>query len=371
MKVLMVSDARSVHTRRWSLSLVERGIDLVLFSINPAGDDFYERHGIRCRTFDMFAYKRNGGGAFAAMCSHMRAGLELRRMLKEEKPDILHAHYATSYGFLASLSGFHPFVLSVWGSDIYEFPRKSVLNRLSVKFMLRRADRVLSTSRVMAEEASGYFKGDIGITPFGVDTALFRRKSEYSRSTGERRFVFGTVKTLSPKYGIDLLIKAYSMMRRHMPELYSLLVIAGDGPSCGELKKLAEECGFADEIRFMGHVDNGRLPEVYSSFDVAVFLSREESFGVAAVEAMSCGCPVIVSAAPGLVEVTGNGEAGVVVPCEDAEAAADAMCRLVSDPPMRKKLSEAGRSRVESLYDWDSDVSLMIGEYVKQCSKRI
>ena len=172
MKVLLVSDAGSIHTKRWASSLKDAGVDIVLFSITPADEGFYSQKDIRLYVFDLFSYKnRKGRGGkkkviplFAPLAAHADAVRLLKKVLQEEKPDILHAHYATSYGLVAALSGYHPFVLSVWGSDVYEFPEQSFVNRTAVKYMLGKADRVLSTSRAMAVRTSLYYKGDIGIT---------------------------------------------------------------------------------------------------------------------------------------------------------------------------------------------------------------
>lgn len=367
MKVLLVSDAGSIHTRRWASSLKDAGVDVVLFSITPVEDDFYGRKDIRTYVFDLFRYKKKKKiPGLGSLASHVCAVRELKKVLREECPDILHAHYATSYGLTAALSGYHPFILSVWGSDVYEFPKQSALNELAVKFMMKKADRVLSTSRVMAAEASRYCSKDIGITPFGVDTELFVKDRGHVREAG--CLVFGTVKTLSYKYGIDLLIKAFASMRKMLEDdaamkgISARLVIAGKGPDRDALVKLADDLGMAESVEFIGAVDHEMIPELYSGIDVAVFLSRSESFGVSAVEAMSCSVPVIASDADGFREILDDG-AGIIVPGEDVRAAAREMYRLAKDPGARESLAGKGRRRVEERYDWKTNVEMMMEEY--------
>ncbi len=373
MKVLIVSDANSIHTYRWVTSLAERGLGMVLYSITPV-EKFSYPSDVSVYSYDLFGYRRRKNrivSAFFSLHAHMHAVSELRRIIRFEKPDILHAHYVTSYAFIAALSGFHPFVVSVWGSDIYEFPKKSPINRKAVEFVLGRADRVLSTSQVMAEETQRYLHADIGITPFGVDTSHFRnRRCRVNDSCShESRIVFGTVKTLSRKYGIDTLIKAYSSMRKSAPEMEASLAIVGDGPDRKSLERLASDTGYGDEITFYGYVDNSLLPDVYSGFDVAVFLSREESFGVSVVEAMSCGIPVIASSAKGFTEVIEDGVTGIIVPSEDPDAAAAAMKKLAADGNLRREFSVAARLRVEEHYGWKDNVGTMVSEYLKILEK--
>ncbi len=363
MKVLMVADARSVHTRRWAVSLKDSGVDIVLYSIYPSSDAFFEKHGIRLYVFDLFTYKqgRGPGRALSMIARHRKAVGSLKSVIASERPDILHAHYATSFGLIAALTGFHPFIISVWGSDVYEFPKKSLVNRESVKFIFRRADRILSTSHVMARRTSLYTSKPIAVTPFGVDTHLFRRTGAVERCKDS--FIVGNVKTLSPKYGIDVLIQAFNIVIGRNPRLDMSLVIVGDGPCREEYERLASELGISGRVKFVGRVRNDRLPEYYNAFSVAVSLSDSESFGVVAVEAMACGCPVVVSDADGFTEVVEDGVTGFVVPRRSPEAAAEAIQRFMDDPSLRDKMGASGRDRVCRFYNWKDNVASMVRIY--------
>lgn len=361
MKVLILSDARSVHTKRWVSSLIGAGVDVVLFSVNLPDDDFFDSRGIRAYYFDLFTYKGAGGGLAVAFVRHVKAVRELRRVLLMERPDVLHAHYLTSYCLVAAWSGFHPLVVSMWGSDVYEFPRRSFVNRFFVRYVLRVADRVLSTSGVMAREAAKYCSREILITPFGVDTSVFRVFGERRGCGG--RFVMGTVKSLSALYGSDLLVRCFAEVVRRNPLLDCVLEVVGRGPQEEELRLLADGLGVGERVVFRGWVENAELPEVYNGFSVAVFLSRAESFGVAAVEAMACGCPVVVSDADGFTEVVEDGVCGFVVPRGDFVGAADAVQRFIDDGSLLCSMGEAARNRVVGLYDWGDCVRGMVSVY--------
>lgn len=359
-KILILSDARSIHTKRWVTALINRGFDILLYSINPPSDDYFEREGVKAFYFNLFKYKekRGIGRAYGMLSSHFAAVRDLRRVLKREKPDILHAHYLTSYSLIAALCGFKPLILSVWGSDIYSFTKESFIKRICVKFMLRRADRILSTSNVMARECAKYTGKKIDITPFGVDTGLFKPIEKE-----QSRFVVGTVKILSHKYGIDLTIRSFCEFCRKNPDMDAELVIAGTGPDTEKLRSLASSLGIAKKVIFKGYVPNGRIPELMAEFSVAVFLSRKESFGVAAIEAMSCGKPVITSAAPGFTEVVSDNECGFIIKAESeervVELCGETMEKLAYDRELGRKMGEAGRKRVKTLYDWQDNVSIM------------
>lgn len=286
-------------------------------------------------------------GSDLGKLKYMTAGGKLRKIIREIAPDAVNAHYATSYGIAMALSGVKGYALSVWGSDIYDFPRRSVLHKSLLQFALKKAGVLFSTSKAMAEEAGKYTSRTFEITPFGVDMELF---SPAKRSRNDDEFVIGAVKSLMPIYGMDYLLRAAAILNESHPEMNLRVRIAGDGPQEAELKALAGELGIAGITEFPGRISQEECAEVYANLDAAVIPSvRYESFGVAAVEAQACGTPVIVSDAGGLMETAG--EAGLVVPRQNAEAIADAVWRLYCDPELRKEMGEKGRKNVTEKYE--------------------
>lgn len=276
-------------------------------------------------------------------------------------PDILHAHYATSYALVAALAGFQPFIVSVWGSDVYIYPKKSRLNRFIVEYSLKRADKILSTSHVMAKECSRYTGKPIEITPFGVDASLFRRDKEYSKDSS--KFVIGSVKSLAPNYGTEYLIRAFEIVLRNNPQLDCRLELVGKGPDEMRLKELTKELGIAEKVFFRGFVEQSELAKIYSGFSIACYLSNSESFGVSAIEAMACECPVVASNADGFTEVIEDGVTGVIVPKCNPQAAAEAIQRFINNPSEIDKMGKAARERVCRLYKWSDNVASMISIY--------
>ena len=99
-----------------------------------------------------------------------------RKMIKEFNPTLIHAHYASSYGVLALLSRFRPFVLSVWGSDVYHFPNQNIIYNQILKLVVRSSDKVCSTSMAMKEILlNRYKRKDVELIPFGVDVNDFKQ----------------------------------------------------------------------------------------------------------------------------------------------------------------------------------------------------
>ena len=362
MRILILSDIGSIHTRRWVTSLCSRNHEIMLFGLLKSDENVYNdipNLTIYSCNFTLKGLSR-GKQWLAGKVQYLSAVSKLKKKIKEFKPDILHAHYASSYGLIGALVGFHPYIVSMWGSDVYEYPNSGTLYRKLLKYTFRKADVLLSTSNCMAQEAKKYTNKKISITPFGVDVNRFapvQTSNEPKNQTST--FVVGNVKSLSPTYGIDILIKAFAELCRFMPEKQFLLKIAGIGPQKNELLALCKELEISDKVEFLGYLPNEQLPALYAQFDVAVSLSRAESFGVVAVEAMSCGCPVVTSDAPGFKEVVVDNLTGLIVPREDVHAAAIALSKLAADTELCRSMGEAGRKRIFELYNWEDNVTMM------------
>ena len=165
-KVLLLSGANTIHTPRWANGLVAAGVSVVCASQHPFMPHVWDERVecVRLPHSPPWGYLVNGG--------------VVARLFTQRRCDLLNAHYATGYGLLARRSGVRPCVLSIWGSDVYDFPALSPLHRSLVRSTLRWVDVVASTSRVMAQQAqrvlgSHELREPIAITPFGVDTTRF------------------------------------------------------------------------------------------------------------------------------------------------------------------------------------------------------
>lgn len=291
----------------------------------------------------------------------------IRKCLNSIKPDLLHTHYASGYGTLGRLSRFHPNILSVWGSDVYDFPYQSHLKMKIIQKNLKSADLVASTSRVMAKHTQKISNGlvkRIYVTPFGIDTSLFQPKSSLKKN---EIITIGTVKTLSFKYGIDTLIKGFAetrhiLMKAGDPIASRLrLLIVGGGRDKDSLEELAGSLNISEVTEFTGAVAHSSVPDYLNRLDVYVAASRfdSESFGVAILEASACALPVIVTNVGGLPEVVDNGVTGLIIPKDNHHSLAKAIEKLLIDEDLRKKMGKAGQKRVIDNYSWEDSVLIM------------
>lgn len=363
MRILLLGDANSSHVIRWTESLAKKGMEVYVFSFSKYNADVWryskDIHIINLEDFDLLIKRSNGN---IRKILYLKVVWKLKKIINEIKPDIVHAHYSTSYGLLGALVGFHPYIISVWGSDVFEFPQKSFFHKFVLKFNLFCADRILSTSHIMARETALYTKKDIVVTPFGIDLDIFRPKQEGSLfSKGD--IVIGTVKTLEEKYGIDYLIEAFALVVSRNPELSLKLLVVGGGSQEVYLRSMAENLSISEKTVFTGKVPHAEVARYQKMLSIFVSISNSESFGVAVIEASACEKPVVVSNVGGLPEVVEDGITGIIVPPRDAEAAAAAIERLVLDENLRIQMGEAGRKRVRKLFYWQDNVEQMMGIY--------
>ena len=358
MKIIFLGEAGSIHTIRWVNSLSEKGIEVILVSLKGEVDTvgkindnvkvIYLPFGTKLGYYlNIFAFKK---------------------IISKEKPDLINAHYASGYGTLGRLSGFNKKLLNVWGSDVYDFPNESKIKKRIIEKNLKNYTAIASTSYCMAEETKKYLENkskEIFITPFGVDTEKFKNLNIEKK---ENEITIGIVKTLTEKYGIEYLIKAIKELENILDtENYKKirLLIYGKGELKNKLEDLTKELQIEDKVIFKGYISNEDVPKALNEMDIFVVPSilDSESFGVAAVEAMACEVPVIVSDADGLKEVVVNNETGFVIPKRSSKEIANKIKILIENNDVVKKFKKNARERVLKLYDWNKNVENMIKIY--------
>lgn len=349
LRILFLASAASTHTGRWVNAIVAENHEVHLLTLDPVQVDLDPR--VCCHR-----------APFPPKWGYIANWPWTRKLIGDLEPALIHGHYATGYGTLAALAGFSPTILSVWGSDVFDFPHQSPLHQRLLEFNLSQADKILSTSHVMAAETAKYTHKPIEVTPFGIDLDQFRPHSVDSLFDPEDT-VIGTVKTLEEKYGIEYLIRAFALVKQRCPGRRLKLLIVGGGSQEEHLKSLARGLGVAADTVFTGQVPHDQTPTYQNMLDISVTLSNLESFGVAVLEASACAKPVVVSNVGGLPEVVEDGVTGYVVEPRSPEQAAHAIERLLTDKGLQERMGKAGRERVRRLYRWEDSVRQMVRIY--------
>lgn len=364
MKIMFLANAASVHTVRWVNALAEKGCDVhLVFNENhsPSNDNRINEN------VKLYSLKFSGTKAY-----YLNA-LQLFNLYKRIKPYVVNAHYASGYGTLARFARLKPLILSVWGSDVYDFPYQGKYKMKLVKQNLIYADKITSTSYCMAEQVSRLIGKElsesIAITPFGVDLNKFSPKNKFRENDN---IYIGNIKTLTPKYGINDLIMAVRLLIDKLVEdnfkdiAHQIrLIIYGDGDQKQELMNLTKKNHLEDVVEFKGKIPNSEVPYALEQLEIFCCTSIEESFGVAVVEAMAMELPVVATNAEGFKEVVDNGKTGIIVSKRKPDEIAEALKMLVLDKELRRSMGINGRKRVAQYYDWNLNVEEMIKIYEK------
>lgn len=289
-----------------------------------------------------------------------RACRSAARRLRAFEADLVHVamcwtHYGASMLWLARHCGV-PAVISV--HNAFPPPQHTGWHDK----LLRQAFSGVRGLYAVSESAMQHFKMAYGpyipasarlaVIPNGVDTVLFKPSRAARLQARERlglpqhALLIGTVARLSSQKRPDMLLKLFAALRLRFPDLH--LVLAGSGPLEAEVRAQAMRLGLLPWIVFTGFVE--AVHELMPALDLHVLMSRNEGFGIATVEAMACGIPVVATDVPGSSDILQGCEAGMLIPADDLAAATDMVAGLLADPLRRGQMAHAGRQAAVERY---------------------
>ena len=369
MRILLLSDIASEHTEKWAIGLSSRGIKIGLFSLNKARYEWCEGNPNIELLFE--SNNQISGSSLSEKIGYLKYLSTLKQKIKEFNPDIVHAHYATSYGLLAVLSKFKTIGISVWGSDVYDFPKQNLIFKTILKFILARATFICSTSHSMAKETSLYTSKKIDVTPFGIDTNKFRRDENQLPFLNSNEIKIGNIKAIENKYGVTILIEAFSKVVNHFPKKNLKLYLIGDGSQIDNCKQLVHELGIENKVEFTGRIPHSEIADWHKKLDIFISLSilESESFGVSLVEAMSSQSCIVASEVSGFKEVLGvDNVCGLIIPKNSVDKAKEAIIQLIENPSDSIKKAKKARQRALAFYDWNDNLENMVEIYKNEIS---
>jgi glycosyltransferase involved in cell wall biosynthesis len=253
------------------------------------------------------------------------------RAARRSDADLLHAHWLAA-GWVAARSG-KPYVVQVWGTDV-ELARHVPA---PARRILRGARLVIAASTELAAAAEQLGARDVRVIPSGVELP-----AETGAEAVPPEVLYAG--RLSPEKGVLELVEAARGLN---------LVVAGDGPLRARVPGSR------------GFVSHDELEDLYARAAVVACPSRREGFGVACLEAMAHGRPVVASAVGGLRDLVVDGETGLLVPPRDVAALRAALERLLADPELRRRLGSAGRERARERFSWPAVTDATLAVYAE------
>lgn len=346
-KILLLGDLSSPHVEKWANQLVQLGAVVAIFSFVKNSTCHYHP-SIQAVIAD------NRPDSIYEL---RVAASQVRRFVKRFNPDIIHAHYLTSYGLVASFTG-HPFFLSVWGKDIYRLQSRAREIRRAAAVALEQAKLVCSTSNCMARVTRNYTRQRIEIVPFGVETDFFTPQKVANADAPP--IVCVTKWMDDAKYGQLVLIEAAGILAaRGLPIRVAL---TGDPtPDIEIFKSSAHSWGIGDRLIFTGRLNKEGIRSLLSRSSIAAFPSRrdDDSFSVSTVEASAMEKPIVASAIGGLLETVVDKRTGLHFSPGDAEEMANCIQEILTDPDRARAMGAAGREFVLEHYDIARNASEM------------
>ncbi len=294
---------------------------------------------------------------------------QLSREIEHFRPDVVHTHlvHADLHGLIAARARRVPAVSSVHGTPTFytREPYRSI-GRLSGQLATRRiaisdhVARFLLDNRLPRPDR-------LRVVHYGIDAGEppsreARRTARQGLGLDDDRVVFGIASRLIPGKGHDLLIEAFGRVARRDPSV--VLIVAGDGPERGTLEQLTEAHCPAGSVRFLGFLDS--VGAFMAACDVLAFPTQPElgeGFGLAALEGMAAGRPVVATNVGSLPEVVVGGVTGSIIEPHSATALEHALAELAGDALLRSRMGAAGSARAREVFPLDAMVTQTLAVY--------
>lgn len=323
MRICFLGDAGSIHTQRWVSFFAKRGHDVHLISFKTS------------RLLNVKSHQIYSFPGIISLPKTFVSAWQVKRMIKKIKPDIIHAHYITDYGFFGAFSEFHPLVITAWGSDILIEPMKSKICRYIARYALMKADLVTCDSEKVMKAAALFSSNSkkIFVIQWGVDLKAFKKLSSSSEISVHTIL---STRSFEPLYNIDTIVESIPYVVKKFPDAKFILK-NGYGKGEPQLRELAKKINVLQNILIENRmVEYNEMPKFLNYADIFVSVPSSDSSSVSLQEAMACGLPVIVSDLPANREWIRDGWNGYIVPIRNPEALADAIIKLLENRERRE-----------------------------------
>ncbi len=291
--------------------------------------------------------------------------------MEAENINHVHAHFAShpaAAGFIIhNLVGI-PYSFTAHGSDLHRDRHMLCEKVANAAFVVAISDY---NKELIISECQGNYRDKVMVIHCGVDTEVFRyRSDEINDKKRKNPFMILCVGTLHEVKGQAYLIEACRKLNEK--NINFICHFVGDGPDKDSLKTLADQARLLEKIRFHGRQTRDEIARLLQDADVLVAPSvpthdgRREGIPVVLMEAMGSGVPVIASNISGIPELVEDGFSGLLVPPRDAMSLANALERYYTDPNLRGRLAQAGRTKVVGDFDLYKNTAKLADQFVME-----
>ncbi len=288
--------------------------------------------------------------------------LNLKRVIKEIKPDLIHAGPIQTCAFLAVLSGFHPILTMSWGFDLMQDAERNEWMNWVTRYTLKHSTFFTSDAQITRNKAIAYGMNPdrTVVFPWGVDLKHFSQRFEDRKKT-RKPFVLFCNRSWEPRYGVDVLAKAFVKVAKQRNDV-SLLLLGG-GSQANIIRQILMNGGVLDRVQFAGQVSQRDLPRWYHMADLYISSSHVDGSSVSLMEALACGLPALVSDIPANKEWIQEGVNGWLFPDGNADILAEKILAVIAQRKILADIGRAARRCAEERADWKKNFAKLLEAY--------
>jgi glycosyltransferase involved in cell wall biosynthesis len=304
-----------------------------------------------------------------------RLVLGFRRVVREIKPDIVHAGPIQTCALIAVLSGFRPVLAKSWGYDLMHEAGKNAWMKWVTRYTLTRSASLISDANVIRDKAVSFGMNPerIVIFPWGVNIERFRprwaesgrrkpeQKNRPSSVVNRKSITLFCSRTWETMYGVDVLAKAFVKVASVNPDVH--LILLGGGSQGPKIRQILMNGGVMERVHFGGQVGQRDLPRWYHRADIYISPSHVDGSSISLLEALACGMPSLVSDIPGNREWIEDNVNGWLFRDGDVEDLAEKILNAIKNRRSFKRIGELARKTVEERADWRKNFGKLLEAY--------
>lgn len=366
MKICFLSDAIQEHTRRWTKFFAENGHSVDLITWNPKHLPGYEPVKLH-----VINKPFTGNRLFSRLGNLPLLILKVQKILRDIKPDVIHVHSITSYAWLAMLSGFRPYIVTPWGTDInIEIGKSSITKILSIA-SLKRAELLICDAQFVKDRLIdfGVDKKRIEIIMFGVDFRRIPNKKERNpdlikKYNLKNSPIVISTRLLTKVRDVESFVRAAPLVKQNVSD--AQFVVVGSGEERAKIEAIAKANGLYDSIRFIGHVTEPEMINWLCTSDIYVSTSLADAgLSASTAEAMACGLPVITADNSENSLWVHEGAGGYLYPDKDVGKLAECIVKLLNNRVLREKFGEYNRKIIEGKNNYSVEMRKVESLYMR------
>ena len=369
MRICYLADGRYIHAHRWLRYFSTHGHEMSLMSFAPMTKDHIsavEKAGAKyLGELGPFHLKK-----FWLTSAEIS---RLRRLLREQKIDVLHSHFVGVNAWYGALSHFHPAVITVMGGDILGDnwqPGPDIRERWLTPYALRNADLITCWSQKLIGAVRRFSGPQVPIEVIhgGVELERFfpRPRPEYLldrlKLPPDARVILSP-RLMRPLYNLDQIALAAETVCAAVPDLYFIFAVlpeAKDEAYEARVREIFSRGSASDRVRFTGAIPHDEMADYYRLADVTVSIPSSDGTPMSVLESMACGTPVLVSRIPNYDPHYIEDEKTVLMANQnDSASVATALIRLLQDGSLAQSLAAEAQRRVQSTGSYESQMARM------------